>query len=170
MSPYTAFWQQFETSGIGAMIAGSEWGFPLIEVAHVIALVTVFGTIAFMDLRMIGVVSRNSAITAISRETLPFTWGAFIIAAITGLLMFVSKASSYMVNPWFLAKMCLIAIAGLNMMLFHFLTWKSIKDWDTAVVIPTAVKVAGFMSITFWLIILFCGRMIGFTLGIYVPS
>ena len=170
MSPYTAFWQQFEASGIGAYIAGSEWGFPLIEVCHVIALVTVFGTIAFMDLRMIGLVSRNSAITAVSRETLPFTWGAFAIAAVTGVLMFISKASSYMVNPWFLAKMCLIAIAGLNMMLFHFITWKTVKDWDNAVVIPTAVRVAGFMSISFWLIILFCGRMIGFTLGIYVPS
>ncbi len=170
MSPYSTFWQQFETSAIGAYIASSEWSFPLIEVTHVIALVTVFGTIAFMDLRMIGLVSRNSAITAISRETLPFTWGAFAIAAITGLLMFVSKASSYMVNPWFLAKMCLIGVAGLNMMLFHFFTWKSIKDWDNAVVIPTAVRVAGFMSISFWLVILFCGRMIGFTLGIYVPS
>ena len=170
MSPYTMFWQQFETSGLGAMIAGSEWGFPLIEVCHVIALVTVFGTIAFMDLRMIGLVSRNSAITAVSRETLPFTWGAFAIAAVTGVLMFISKASSYMVNPWFLAKMCLIAIAGLNMMLFHFITWKTVKDWDNAVVIPTSVKLAGFMSISFWLVILFCGRMIGFTLGIYVPS
>jgi hypothetical protein len=170
MSPYSAFWQQFETSAIGAYIAGSEWSFPLIEVAHVIALVTVFGTIIFMDLRMVGLVSRKSAITAISRETLPFTWGAFGIAAITGLLMFVSKASSYMVNPWFLAKMCLIAVAGLNMMLFHFFTWKTVKDWDNAVVIPRAVRLAGAMSITFWLIILFCGRMIGFTLGIYVPT
>lgn len=170
MSSYTAFWQSIEASSIGAYIASSEWGFPLIETCHVIALVTVFGSIAFMDLRMLGLVSRNSAITAISRETLPFTWGAFLIAAITGSLLFVSKASSYMVNPWFLAKMCLIAIAGLNMMLFHFITWKTVKNWDTAVVIPASVKLAGALSLTFWLVILFCGRMIGFTLGIYVPS
>jgi uncharacterized membrane protein len=165
-----SLWQALEASSLGLAISGGEWGFPLIETAHVIALVTVFGSIAFMDLRMLGLVSRNSAVTAISRETLPFTWGAFAIAAITGLLMFVSKATSYMVNPWFLAKMALIVIAGLNMVLFHFITWKTIKDWDTAVVIPTAVKLAGGLSLTFWVLILFFGRMIGFTLGIYVPE
>ncbi|MBO9575350.1 MAG: hypothetical protein J7494_06420 [Sphingobium sp.] len=170
MSAYTAFWQSIEATSIGSYIASSEWGFPLIETCHVIALVTVFGSIAFMDLRMLGLVSRNSAVTAVSRETLPFTWGAFLIAAITGSLLFVSKASSYMVNPWFLAKMCMIAIAGMNMILFHFITWKSIKDWDTATIIPTSVKIAGGLSLSFWLIIVFCGRMIGFTLGIYVPS
>lgn len=170
MSAYTAFWQSFEATSVGSYIASSEWGFPLIETCHVIALVTVFGSIAFMDLRMLGFVSRNSAVTAVSRETLPFTWGAFLIAAITGSLLFVSKASSYMVNPWFIAKICMIAIAGFNMILFHFITWKSIKDWDTATVIPTAVRIAGGLSLSFWLIIVFCGRMIGFTLGIYVPS
>jgi len=166
----TSLWQSLEASAVGAYIAGSEWAFPLIETTHVIALVTVFGSIVFMDLRMIGLVSRDSAITAISRETLPFTWVAFLVAAITGSILFVSKATSYMVNPWFLAKMCLIALAGLNMMLFHFLTWKSVKNWDTAPVIPFSVKLAGGLSLTLWLIILFCGRMIGFTLGIYQPG
>ncbi len=165
----TTLWQSIEASSIGAYIASSEWGFPLIETCHVIALVTVFGSIVFMDLRMLGLVSRNSAITAVSRETLPFTWVAFVIAAITGTLLFVSKATSYTINPWFLAKMCLIVLAGLNMMLFHFITWKGVKGWDTATKIPFSVKLAGGTSLTLWLVILFCGRMIGFTLGIYQP-
>lgn len=165
----TTLWQSVEASPLGAYIASSEWAFPLIETCHVIALVTVFGSIAFMDLRMLGIVSRDSAITAVSRETLPFTWVAFLVAAITGTILFVSKATSYTINPWFLAKMCLIVLAGLNMMLFHFITWKGVKGWDTAANIPFSVKLAGGTSLTLWLVILFCGRMIGFTLGIYQP-
>ncbi len=165
-----SLWVSLEASPVGAYIASSEWGFPLIETAHVIALVIVFGSIAFMDLRLLGLVSRNSTVTAVSRETLPFTWMAFVGAVITGSLLFVSKASYYMVNPYFLTKMGLILLAGINMAIFHYFFWPSVANWDSGKAIPMSAKVAGGLSLLLWTVILFCGRVIGFTLGIYVPA
>jgi hypothetical protein len=133
----------------------------------VIALVTVVGSIAVMDLRLLGVTSRGCSVTATSRDTLPFTWGAFVLAVITGLLLFVSKASVYMVNPWFLLKMGALALAGANMAVFHAMTWRTVKDWDNSPVLPTGAKVAGALSLLFWILVIFFGRAIGFTLGIY---
>jgi hypothetical protein len=163
----TNFWQTLEYSRVGIFVAESTWAFPTLETLHVIAFVTVLGTIMVMDLRMIGATSNKFAITLTSKDTLPWTWGAFALAAITGLLLFVSKASSYVINPYFLAKLAMIALAGLNMMYFHFFTWRTVEHWDRDATVPVAVKIAGFLSLFFWILVVFFGRAIGFTLGIF---
>lgn len=161
-------WQSIEGSSLGTYIASSEWAFPTIETFHVIAIATVVGTIAILDLRLLGLTSRNWTATSVSRETLWLTWLAFAVAVVTGLLMFVSKATTYMVNPYFLWKMVLIALAGLNMAYFHTTTWKSVAGWDGNVAaIPIGAKLAGALSLAFWATVVFLGRVIGFTLGVY---
>jgi hypothetical protein len=163
-------WEKIEYSGIGTYIAESTWAFPTLETLHVIFFVVVLGTILVVDLRMIGATSNRFAITKAAKDTLPWTWGAFILAGITGSLIFVSKASSYMANPWFIAKMVTMALAGLNMLYFHFVTWKSVDQWDKGVATPGAVKAAGYISLVLWVGVVFFGRAIGFTLGIFGPS
>lgn len=160
-------WESLQASSLGVFVAESAWAFPTIETLHVIAIVTVVGTVAIMDLRLLGVTSRDYAVTALSRDTLPWTWAGFVLAAITGLLLFVSKATSYMANPFFLTKMCLLILAGLNMAVFHLMTWRTVKDWDNSPALPTGAKVAGALSLFFWILVIFFGRAIGFTLGIY---
>ncbi len=161
-------WQSIEASSLSTYIASAEWAFPTIETFHVIAIATVVGTIAIMDLRLLGLTSKNWTVSSVSRETLWLTWLAFAVAVVTGLLMFISKASTYMVNPYFLWKMVLIVLAGLNMAYFHTTTWKSLPSWDGNVAaIPASAKLAGALSLAFWAIVVFCGRVIGFTLGVY---
>lgn len=162
----TNIWESIEYSSLGTSIAESLWAFPTLETIHVIALVTVLGTIFVMDLRMLGVASAGRAISKISTDTLKWTWIGFIVAAITGTLLFTSKASTYMVNPYFIVKMVLIVLAGLNMLYFHFVTWKNVDSWDLTDT-PMSAKVAGVLSLSFWIVVVFCGRAIGFTLGIY---
>ena len=163
----TNIWESIEYSSLGTSIAESLWAFPTLETIHVIALVTVFGTILIMDLRLLGLASNQWAVTQMSKDTLPWTWAAFVLAAITGTLLFVSKASSYMINPYFLWKMGLMALAGLNMLYFHFVTYKTVSDWDAAPVLPAGAKFAATASMVLWIGVVFCGRAIGFTLGIY---
>ncbi len=151
-------------------IAESSWAFPTFESIHVIAIVTVIGTIAVMDLRLLGVASANSAVTEMSRDTLPWTWGAFIVAFITGSLLFISKANDYTVNPFFLWKMVMVVIAGLNMAIFHLFTWRTVKTWDSDCEVPLGGKIAGGLSLAFWIIVVVLGRAIGFTLDKFSQS
>lgn len=164
MNPAPTIWDKVESSGLGSYIAASTWAFPTIETLHVIFLVSVLGTIFVVDLRMLGWTSNKFAVTAVAKDTLPWTWGAFVGAAITGTLLWTSKATSYMANPWFLAKMAAMALAGLNMMYFHFITWRTVEHWDRDATMPVAVKVAAALSIVFWLCVVVFGRFIGFTL------
>ncbi|MFC4254794.1 hypothetical protein GRI97_05110 [Altererythrobacter xixiisoli] len=162
-------WQTIEYSKVGIYIAESTWAFPTLETIHVIALVTVIGTIAIVDLRLLGIAGLKQRFTELSRDTLKWTVGAFVLAAITGGLLFVSKASTYMVNPYFLWKMGVMALAGINMVYFHVITQKTQAAWDVYGTgeIPTGAKVAGLLSLLFWIMVVGFGRAIGFTLGIF---
>ena len=163
----TNIWESIEYSSLGITIAESTWMFPTIETLHVIGLVTVLGMIAIVDLRLIGVASRQLAVTKLSKDTLPWVWGAFVLAAITGALLFISKASTYVENPYFLWKMVMLALAGLNMMYFNLMTSRTVEHWDLDPSVPFAAKLAGALSLIFWLAVVFFGRAIGFTLGIF---
>jgi hypothetical protein len=166
MMTLDSFWHSLEATPVGQFVQTSEWAFPTIECVHVIAIVTVVGTIAVMDIRLLGLASGNRAVTAMSRDTVRWTWGAFVIAAISGLLLFVSRASSYAVNPWFLLKLSTIVVAGLNMMVFNFITSRNMAEWDSGVAVPRAAKIAGAVSLLLWLIVIFFGRAVGFTLDV----
>lgn len=163
----TNIWQSIEYSSLGIFLAESTWAFPTLETLHVIALVTVIGTIAIVDLRLVGVASRAHRVSLLAKDTLPWTWGAFALAAITGSLLFISKASSYVINPYFLWKMALLALAGLNMMYFHLTMWRTVEHWEQGPTFPFAAKLAGWLSLVFWVGVVFFGRAIGFTLGFY---
>ncbi len=163
----TNIWESIQYSSFGITIAESSWMFPTLETLHVIALVTVLGTILVVDLRLVGLASKGSSVLRMTNDTLPWTWAGFVLAAITGTLLWISKAGDYMINPYFLTKMGLLVLVGLNMLYFHFVTYKTVDQWDTATELPGSVKMAGIVSLLIWIVIVFCGRAIGFTLGIY---
>ena len=161
---FPALWQSLEASAVGQYIASSAWAFPTLETLHVISIVTVVGTVAVMDLRLLNAASNECAVTEMSEDTLRWTWAAFVLAMITGGLLFVSKATSYMVNPFFLWKMVLIACAGVNMAIFNFFTWRTVHKWDAGCAVPAPGKLAGALSLGFWIAVVFVARAIGFTL------
>ncbi len=159
-----AFWNWLEYSPVGDFVATSAWAFPTLESVHVIGLALVVGSIAIMDLRLLGLASKKIPVTRLSRDVLPWTWVAFAIAAITGLLLFTGNASSYAANPFFQWKMVLLVLAALNMLAFHLITWKSVGRWDLGAT-PIGAKLAGGLSLVFWIAVVTTGRWIGFTLG-----
>ena len=138
--------------------------FPWIEALHVIAIVTVTGTIAIVDLRLLGVPAHKRSAGQLMAELLPFTWAAFATALVTGSLLFISNAPAYAHNTQFQMKMILILLAGLNMALFNVITSRTLHAWDESPSPPNAGKIAGLCSLLLWTGIIFFGRWIGFTL------
>ena len=154
-----------ESTGLAQAIAESESLFPWIECIHVLAITLVVGSIAIVDLRLIGFASRDRSITPIIRDVLPCTWVAFAVAAISGGLLFASKAYSYGHNFFFIGKMILLVLAGLNMAVFHSLVSHDIERWGlTPHTTPTSAKLAGICSLCLWITVVAFGRWIGFTL------
>jgi hypothetical protein len=142
--------------------AGTEWLFPIVETVHVLMLAIVFGSIAMVDLRLVGLTARGSSISRLTDETLPWTWTAWVLSAISGTLLFMSKAVTYFGNFEFRMKFIFMGLAALNMLIFHFGAYRRVSQWDTGVA-PTSARVAGALSIAFWVAVIFFGRWIGFT-------
>lgn len=159
--PFEDFFLSLETTSFALAVAESQWLFPSLETIHVLALAIVVGSIAMVDLRLLGFSSPKVAVTRLSQDTLPFTWAAFVVAVLSGLALFVSNATGYL-DAWpMLIKLGLIALAGLNMLLFHRFVYSSVDAWDEGAV-PTAAKIAGGVSLVFWFAVVTLGRWIAF--------
>src|SRR4051812_18027517 len=107
-----AFLQWLNDTPLSHAVRESVWAFPIMEVIHVLAIVLVVGSIARLDLRLLGLASRDRPITDVADEMLPWTWGSFVIAGSLGVLLFISKPLIYLSIPYFVIKMSLILAAG----------------------------------------------------------
>src|SRR5436305_15223423 len=101
---------------VGMAVNESAFWFPFVESVHVLSFAFMVGSIFFVDLRLLGL-GKGNAVRQASR-ILPFTWTAFLVACISGFLMFAPAASRYVVNPAFQLKFIFMALAGVNMMVF----------------------------------------------------
>jgi hypothetical protein len=160
----TQFLQWLQALPLSVFIHKTAWAFTAVEVIHVFAIALMIGTIMIVDLRLLGLGSKKRPFTEFSRLLLPFTWVAFAIAVIAGALLFISRPLEYFGSAVFWIKMVLIALAGINMAAFEFITVRGVKEWDLSPTPPLAARLAGGISITCWLLVLFCGRLIGFSL------
>jgi hypothetical protein len=158
-----AILKSLEASGLAAKIRDSLFLFPLIESTHVFALALVFGTITIIDLRLLGVASTHRPFQRMASDILKWTWAAFALTALTGALMFITNAPVYYHNFYFRTKMVLLALSGINMLIFELTAGRAIHGWDMAPSAPRSGKVAAAASIIIWIGVIFMGRLIGFT-------
>jgi hypothetical protein len=143
-------------------IRESEWLFPMIETVHVFALALVVGSIMTVDLRLLGLTNKERPFSEVASEMLPWTWRAFGVAALAGLLMFSSKALVYYGNIPFRIKMLCLLLAGINMSMFHWIGTRHLAVWDAGAP-PWSARLAGGASLSLWITIVAAGRWVGFT-------
>ena len=157
------FLTSLEASSLATKIRESLLLFPLIESTHVIGLTMVFGTIAIIDLRLLGIASVRRPFTRIAADILKWTWAAFALTVTTGVLMFITNAGVYSQNFFFRSKMVLLVLAGINMLMFELTAGRSVRQWDKDAAAPLAGKTVAAASLVLWIAIIFLGRWVGFT-------
>jgi CBS domain containing-hemolysin-like protein len=151
-----------ESTDVAMLISQSRGWFPALEMIHVAATTFVFGMIAVVDLRLLGLLARGSAISDLCRDVIPLTWAAFVVAAITGGLMFMSQAVAYSVNFAFQMKLAVLALIALNMLGFRLFVYPGISKWDRSAVIPLRARLAGALSLVGWIAVVSSGRWIAY--------
>ena len=154
----------FENSALADNIRENDLLFPLIESVHVLAICLVVGSILVVDLRLLGLAWVNRPVSRVAAGILPLTRGAFILAVASGGLMFISNATKYLGNGFFIAKLCLIGAAGVNMLFFHFISARDMARWENQARPPLSARLAGGLSMLLWIAVVACGRWIGFTM------
>jgi hypothetical protein len=156
----------FENSGLADTIRENDLLFPLIESVHVLSICLVVGSILVVDLRLLGLASIHRPVSRVISGILPITWSAFATAVASGSLLFISNATEYLGNGYFVAKIFLICMAGLNMAIFHRISAKDLPRWENDTAPPLRARLAGGLSILLWVSVITCGRWIGFTMPV----
>ena len=128
---------------------------------HVLTATFLVGSILMVDLRLLGLAATSYPVSRVVRETVPWTYSASVISVITGIGLFIPRASHYVDNRAFQIKVVLLVLAGLNMAVFHLATSRGMADRDTAVPTTTGARFAGASSLLLWVGVLLAGRWIG---------
>ncbi len=161
MSLFALFTWIHET-GFATAIRESDWWFSAIETVHVLGLALMAGTIAVVDLRLLGLVFRDQPADRVLSRVLPVTWIGFAVMAASGVVLFISEAAKLYGNPAFWVKMALLVVAGLNPLIFHSTVYKSAADWGAAVRAPRPARIAAVSSLALWTAIIVLGRVIAY--------
>jgi hypothetical protein len=149
-------------SHFGTYIRESDYAFSIIESVHVLAITLLVGTIALLDLRMLGVVLRGVAVTRIARTVFPLTWSGFAVMAVSGFLLFWAEAAKNYGNPAFRIKIILLLLVGVNPLIFHTTIYRRVQEWELLEVSPWRARGAALISLLLWSGIIVSGRMIAY--------
>ncbi|HOB14483.1 MAG TPA: hypothetical protein PK680_05815 [Novosphingobium sp.] len=144
------------------MMRDSLWGYPIGETVHLLGITLLFGSILLADLRFIGVGRHIGAGALTSGYLLRVTWIGFALIVLSGLSLFAAYAIDTINSPIFVAKMVLIAVAGVNMLFFTFRVTSGMHLWESDVTPPTAARVSAGLSIALWTLTIFAGRLIAY--------
>jgi hypothetical protein len=146
-----------EASAFGQAMRESAWLFPAIETIHLVGVAILVGSIAMLDLRLLGL-SRALPVRRLAAHVLPWSAASFLLIVPTGLAMFVAHAGDLIANPVFAAKFCLILAAGANAGIFQAGVFRRAAQWDVDVMPPVAARMAAAISLVLWISVIACGR------------
>jgi hypothetical protein len=152
-----------QQTALAVQIRDSLYIFPLLEAAHVVGLALVVGTVAIVDLRLLGLASSGRPFSRLAVDTLKWTLAAFLLTAVTGGLMFITNAAVYFDNTYFRAKVVLLVLAALNAVAFELTARRTVAGWDQAPSAPPLARAIASLSLVIWIGVIVAGRMIGFT-------
>ena len=156
-----AIFVALESSGLGAAIRQSTWIYMVANVVHILALMAFAGSIAVMDLRMMGAFAATSPGLILRRAR----WAAVIAFAgllLSGLTLFTAEASHVILNRVFQLKLGLIALGLANIVAFEVWVTPKVQNLPPQTRLPDAARPIAIASLVIWFGVAACGRLIAY--------
>lgn len=128
--------------------------FPVLECIHILGFAFLVGTIAMVDLRILGVGMRQETAGEINRDLAPLTLTGLALMLLSGPLLFLSDPDMYYTNHAFQIKMVLLVLA----IAFHYtIHGKAMRDGS-----PGGKKLVAYVSLALWIGVIAGGLFIAF--------
>lgn len=135
--------------------------YPALEIVHILGIVLLVGSAFLFDLLLLGF-SKNLPLAGMSHYLLPWSRRGLILIIPSGLLLFITNAETLGNDPTFWLKMVLLAVAGLNALVFHKLGSRGKLDSNTPPNPPLHYKIQALVSIAVWIAVISCGRLLAY--------
>jgi hypothetical protein len=131
--------------------------YPLINALHILGLAVLVGAIVTLDMRVLGIWKPDRWQVAVS-ELSPVAATGLVVTLLTGAILFSVRASRYVENPALVLKLALIALALINVLVFHRALGKSSGPEPSLL-----LRLCAAISSTAWIGCVFAGRWIAYS-------
>ena len=119
----------------------------MMEVAHYAGFFLLVGTIAIVDLRVLGIAGRGQNVGTLGAQLFPWMWVGFASAFLSGFVMFSGDAADFYLASVFRIKIAVILLA----IIFGIIVQLSTPKWGQLPSIPVGAKVLAFISLVLWI-------------------
>lgn len=148
---------------MAAFIRQSMWLYPILEIIHIVGITVLVGAALMFDLSILGSSAKQLRLSGLAQHLLPWSQRGLVLILPSGILLFITNSKTLGVDPTFWLKMILLLVAAINVLVFHRLIFRkgnfSNPDIDPA---PVSAKISAVISITVWLGIIACGRLLAY--------
>jgi uncharacterized membrane protein YtjA (UPF0391 family) len=141
-------WEALEQSAWVKTFAGTGWMYASVSVIHYLTMFWFIGSMAVVDLRVMGVAARKRNLTEFAAQIFPWAWTGLVLAIVSGFLMFTAAAGDWAPDPIFHVKLAMIVIS----IVFAILVQRGAPKWAAAPEIPTSAKVIATISLLLWIL------------------
>jgi hypothetical protein len=150
--------QWLNDSPLSVWLREGNWPFPIVETVHILGLSVSVGTIMWIDLRLLGLVTTRYRVSELVGQLEPWAIRGFGVMFISGLLLFIAEPMKCYSTISFRLKAIMLVLTALNVWYFHAKVYPSVAEWDDAAVLPWGPKIVGFASLVLWFGIIIAGR------------
>ncbi|WP_432378647.1 DUF6644 family protein [Duganella sp. P38] len=156
-----AFFDSLAALPVSQSIGESLNLFNALDVVHVVGVLLLAGSIAVVDLRLLGLVFPEVGLDTLQKQVLPLTILGALLAIPSGIGLFLPQAGRIWENPVLQAKALLLVLAALNIGYWHY-NFSRHAQWRSAPALPWQARFAGASSLLLWAATLVAGRLIAF--------
>ena len=140
-------WEALEQSAWVKTLGETGWMYASISVLHYLTMFWFIGSMAVVDLRVMGFAARKRSLADLAEQLYPWAWTGMALAIISGFFMFATDAGDWAPDPVFHWKLAMIAISIVLAVLVQM--WA--PKWSAAPEIPTWAKVLAAVALLFWI-------------------
>jgi hypothetical protein len=138
----------------------TAWGWPIAESIHFLGLSMLVGCIGLFDLRLLGMAKRIPI--ASLHKLIPLGLAGFAINITSGSMFLLTEPDQYIFNPAFQFKVLFVMLAGANALTFYITTYRRATEPDASPDAPIAAKAIAAVSLSLWIGVIVCGRLLTF--------
>src|ERR1035437_4756842 len=104
-------WEALEQAHWVKTFSTTGWMYASVSVVHYLTMFWFIGSIAIVDLRVMGVAAKKRGLTDLAAQLFPWAWTGMAVAVVSGFLMFTAGAGDWAPDPVFHVKLFMIAIS-----------------------------------------------------------
>jgi hypothetical protein len=141
-------WEALEQMSWVKTFSTTGWMYASVSVIHYLTMFWFIGSMAVVDLRVMGVAAKKRNLMELSTQIFPWAWTGFVLAIISGFMMFTADAGDWAPDPVFHVKLGMIILS----VVFAILVQRGAPKWAALPEIPTSAKVIAAFGLALWIL------------------